>query len=168
MLFFVQAGAVPTENMVPMNSTDMQYQPMSLPPLPNSTSQIDQEFTQINQQFEHLSLQYQNQQYEYTADGTIAQPQNDYNTGNDYTESDSMNHYGQQKMYEQHQQSDIYGQSQHNDLSGGNLISYSEDQQQQQQQQQMYQQSNFSDPFASSNYGSEVNFSISLNHFKMH
>lgn len=148
-----QNSSIQSDNAVPMIANDLyQQQPMSLPPMPAATSQIDQEFSQINQQFQDLSLQYQTQQYEYgvTADATIAQPTHDYNNTNNYGEPESMNHYGQQNLYEQQQQQpELYQQT---DL-GGNAAGYTEE-----QQQQMYQQQTFNDPMAygSSSYGAEV------------
>lgn len=141
--------------MVPVHN-EYQQQPMSLPPMANTTSQIDQEFSQINQQIQGLSLQYQNQSYEYGSMGTET-AQNSSGEVNNY--GDTTNQYAQPNLYEptqqqqqQQQQPDYYGHGQPNDSVPNNSGGYAE--------QQMYQQQTYNEPlgYSSPNYGAaEVN-----------
>lgn len=122
---------------------------MSLPPINNTSSQIDQEFTQINQQFQDLSLQYQNASYEYGNTGveTMAGQTTDANVANTY--ADPIPPYAQPNPYDSHQQPEFYGHTQANESVGS--TGYSE-------QQASYQQQAYNDPLAygAPAYGSEV------------
>lgn len=132
-----------------------QQQPMSLPPMTNTNSQIDQEFTQINQQIQGLSLQYQSQTYEYGNVG-VETTQSQPAEVNSY---DSQNQYAQPNLYEPQPQTDFYGHSNQSiEANANNATGYPEQQpllQQQQQPQspqqqptQMYQQQTYNDPLA--------------------
>lgn len=160
-MFCFQNPPVYSENAVPMVPVHNEYQqqqqqqPMSLPPMANTTSQIDQEFTQINQQIQGLSLQYQNQSYEY---GTVGAETAQNSSGEMNNYGESTNQYAQSNLYEptqQQQQTDYYGHSQQNDSVANNSAGYAE--------QQMYQQQTFNDPlnYGSPSYGAaEVIFTI--------
>lgn len=140
--------------MADVHSDLYQQQPMSLPPVLNTTSQIDQEFSQINQQFQDLSLQYQNPSYEYGNLGV----ENSHNQPADINNyADSTNQYPQQNLYEpQPAQPDYYGHAQQNDAAGNNGGGFSEH-----QTSPMYQQQpSYNDQLAygAPNYGNtEVN-----------
>lgn len=156
--------------MIPTNSDLYQHQqPISLPTIPTTNSQIDQEFTQINQQFQDLSLQYQNPSYEY---GTLNATQGQATEAGNYI--DSANQYAQQNLYDHQQQqqqqqpqqqpqTDFYGQSQRIDSISNNTAGYGDTTQQIYQQHQQ----SYNDPMSydASNYGaSEVSFSIQNAH----